>query len=139
MARVTIEDCIEAVPNSFDLVILAAQRAREISQGDSIRVDDENDKKTVIALREIAVAAVAPETLREAAIRRLQVRAEDDDSLPLEGDAFEAMSMEEIAAMQAAGRESQGRQARALRESTETSETSWRDDPADSLGDSWSD
>jgi DNA-directed RNA polymerase subunit omega len=58
MARVTVEDCIEAVPNRFDLVITAAQRARMIANGADPLIDEESDKPTVIALREIAEGAV---------------------------------------------------------------------------------
>lgn len=54
MARVTVEDCVEKVPNRFELVLLAAQRARNISRGEEIRVDRDNDKNPIVALREIA-------------------------------------------------------------------------------------
>ena len=54
MARVTVEDCIEKIPNRFELVLMAAQRARNISRGEQIAVDRDNDKNPVVALREIA-------------------------------------------------------------------------------------
>ena len=54
MARVTVEDCVDRVPNRFDLVVLAGQRARDISSGSELLVDRDNDKNPVVALREIA-------------------------------------------------------------------------------------
>jgi DNA-directed RNA polymerase subunit omega len=72
MARVTVEDCVERVPNRFSLVLLAAHRARAISTGSEILVDRDNDKNPVVALREIADDAVEPEGLREALISTLQ-------------------------------------------------------------------
>ena len=58
MARVTVEDCVERIPNRFELVLLAAQRARNISRGEELTVDRDNDKNPVIALREIADATI---------------------------------------------------------------------------------
>jgi DNA-directed RNA polymerase subunit omega len=58
MARVTVEDCIEKVPNRFELVLLAAQRARNLSRGATITIDRDNDKNPVVALREIAGESV---------------------------------------------------------------------------------
>jgi DNA-directed RNA polymerase subunit omega len=72
MARVTVEDCVERVPNRFSLVLLAAHRARAISTGSEILVDRDNDKNPVVALREIADDAVEPESLRETLINTLQ-------------------------------------------------------------------
>ena len=72
MARVTVEDCIEKVPNRFGLVLLAAQRARAISSGASLMVDRDNDKNPVVSLREIAEDVVDPEELREGVISGLQ-------------------------------------------------------------------
>ncbi|MGY6631319.1 MAG: DNA-directed RNA polymerase subunit omega [Wenzhouxiangella sp.] len=63
MARVTVEDCIEAVPNRFELVVTAAQRARMIANGADPLVDEESDKPTVIALREIAEGQVNDENI----------------------------------------------------------------------------
>ena len=63
MARVTVEDCIEAVPNRFELVVTAAQRARMIANGADALVDEESDKPTVIALREIAEGQVNDENI----------------------------------------------------------------------------
>ena len=72
MARVTVEDCIEKVPNRFNLVLLAAHRARAISSGSQILVDRDNDKNPVVALREIADDVVDGDELRESVIASLQ-------------------------------------------------------------------
>jgi DNA-directed RNA polymerase subunit omega len=80
MARVTVEDCVDKITNRFDLVLLAAQRAREISSGAELTLDRDRDKNPVVALREIAEETVTPEELREAAISGMQkVRVDDDD------------------------------------------------------------
>ena len=72
MARVTVEDCIEKVPNRFSLVLLAAHRARGISAGSPLLVDRDNDKNPVVALRELADETVVPDELRENIITTLQ-------------------------------------------------------------------
>lgn len=72
MARVTVEDCIERVPNRFNLVLLAAHRARAISSGSSILVDRDNDKNPVVSLREIADDVVDSDELKESLITSLQ-------------------------------------------------------------------
>ncbi|HLY77777.1 MAG TPA: DNA-directed RNA polymerase subunit omega [Caulobacteraceae bacterium] len=72
MARVTVEDCIDKVPNRFGLVLLAAHRARAISAGGPILVDRDNDKNPVVALREVADDVVDAEELKEALIGTLQ-------------------------------------------------------------------
>ncbi len=79
MARVTVEDCVDKVPNRFDLVLLAAFRARAISAGDALTVDRDNDKNPVVALREIAEETIKPEELREALISSLQKHSEVDE------------------------------------------------------------
>ncbi len=80
MARVTVEDCIDKIPNRFDLVLLAAQRAREISGGAELTIDRDRDKNPVVALREIADETVLPPLLKETLITSLQhVLPEDDD------------------------------------------------------------
>ena len=63
MARVTVEDCVDKVPNRFDLVLLAAQRARQISGGADLTIDRDRDKNPVVALREIAEVTVKPKEL----------------------------------------------------------------------------
>ncbi|HEY3694784.1 DNA-directed RNA polymerase subunit omega [Phenylobacterium sp.] len=72
MARVTVEDCIQKVPNRFNLVLLAAHRARAISAGAQLLVDRDNDKNPVVSLREIADDVVDAEELRESLIGTLQ-------------------------------------------------------------------
>ena len=72
MARVTVEDCVEKVPNRFGLVLLAAHRARAISSGGPLLVDRDNDKNPVVALREIADDVLVPDDLREGLIVSLQ-------------------------------------------------------------------
>jgi DNA-directed RNA polymerase subunit omega len=80
MARVTVEDCVDKIPNRFDLVLLSAQRARQISGGAELTIDRDRDKNPVVALREIADETVMPEDLREAAISTMQrVQIDDDD------------------------------------------------------------
>ena len=72
MARVTVEDCVQKVPNRFGLVLLAGHRARAIAAGGSLLVDRDNDKNPVVALREIADDTLQPEELRESLIVSLQ-------------------------------------------------------------------
>ena len=72
MARVTVEDCIEKVPNRFGLVLLAGNRARAIANGAPLTIDRDNDKNPVVALRELADSTVVPEDLRETVIVALQ-------------------------------------------------------------------
>ena len=79
MARVTVEDCVDKVPNRFDLVLLAAQRAREISGGAELTIDRDRDKNPVVALREIAEQTIKPKDLKEAAVTNLQKILPDDD------------------------------------------------------------
>ncbi|SLN77080.1 DNA-directed RNA polymerase subunit omega [Oceanibacterium hippocampi] len=79
MARVTVEDCVEKVPNRFELVLLAARRSRAISAGASITVDRDNDKNPVVALREIGDSMVEVDELRQDLIHGLQRRVEVDE------------------------------------------------------------
>lgn len=79
MARVTVEDCIDKVDNRFELVLLAGHRARQISQGQPITIDRDNDKNPVVALREIADQTVDDEALNEAIIRGMQRHHEQDE------------------------------------------------------------
>lgn len=82
MARVTVEDCVDKIPNRFDLVLLAAQRAREISGGGELTVDRDRDKNPVVALREIAETTVQPKDLKESLITSMQrVLPDDDDEM----------------------------------------------------------
>ncbi|MAS15159.1 MAG: DNA-directed RNA polymerase subunit omega [Nitratireductor sp.] len=79
MARVTVEDCIDKVDNRFELVLLAGHRARQISQGEAITVDRDNDKNPVVALREIAEETLSPGDLKEDLIHSLQKHVEVDE------------------------------------------------------------
>src|SRR5947208_7287711 len=79
MARVTVEDCVDKIPNRFDLVLLAAHRARQLSGGADTLVDRDRDKNPVVALREIAVKELKSEDLREDFIKSLQRHAEVDE------------------------------------------------------------
>jgi DNA-directed RNA polymerase subunit omega len=79
MARVTVEDCVDKVPNRFELVLLAAHRGRAIATGSQITVDAENDKNPVISLREIAAETVPAEDLKEAFIHSIQKNVEVDE------------------------------------------------------------
>ncbi len=79
MARVTVEDCVDKIPNRFELVMLAAHRAREISTGAEITVQRDQDKNPVVALREIADETLTAEHLREAAIESHQTQIEVDE------------------------------------------------------------
>ncbi|MDE2791962.1 MAG: DNA-directed RNA polymerase subunit omega [Paracoccaceae bacterium] len=79
MARVTVEDCVDKIPNRFELVMLAAHRAREISSGAEISVPRDNDKNPVVALREIAEEIMSADQLREAAIKSHQTEIEVDE------------------------------------------------------------
>ncbi|MEL7114612.1 MAG: DNA-directed RNA polymerase subunit omega [Pseudomonadota bacterium] len=79
MARVTVEDCVDKVPNRFELVMLASHRAREISSGASITIDRDNDKNPVVALREIAEETQSSQELRERMIESHQTQIEVDE------------------------------------------------------------
>jgi DNA-directed RNA polymerase subunit omega len=79
MARVTVEDCVDKVTNRFELVLLAAHRARALANGAHLTVDAENDKNAVIALREIAEKTIEPRDLREGFIHAMQSQAEVDE------------------------------------------------------------
>src|SRR5580704_10387316 len=92
MARVTVEDCIDKVDNRFDLVLLAAHRARMISSGSQLTVDRDNDKNPVVSLREIADSTISPEDLREELVHSLQKFVEVDEPEV----AVERMTEEEL-------------------------------------------
>ena len=79
MARVTVEDCVDKVPNRFELVMLASHRAREISAGGPLTVDRDNDKNPVVALREIAEETQLADDLRERLIESHQTQIEVDE------------------------------------------------------------
>ncbi len=79
MARVTVEDCVDKVPNRFELVLLSAHRAREIASGSPITIDRDNDKNPVVALREIADETQSADVLRERMIESHQTQIEVDE------------------------------------------------------------
>ena len=85
MARITVEDCVTQVPNRFELVMLAAQRARDVSAGASLTVERDNDKNPVVALREIAEGTVELDHLRYELIhglrRHVEIEDQPDDDL----------------------------------------------------------
>ncbi|HKJ63609.1 MAG TPA: DNA-directed RNA polymerase subunit omega [Hyphomicrobiales bacterium] len=82
MARVTVEDCVDKIPNRFELVLLAAHRARSISAGAPIAVERENDKNPVVSLREIAEKIIEPEDIKEDLIHSMQRYVEVDEPEP---------------------------------------------------------
>ena len=79
MARVTVEDCVVKIPNRFELVLMAAQRAREITSGAPLSLDRDDDKNPVVALREIAEATVEIDHLQDSLIRGMQKHVEMDE------------------------------------------------------------
>jgi DNA-directed RNA polymerase subunit omega len=79
MARVTVEDCVLQIPNRFELVMLAAQRARDISAGASLSLERDNDKNPVVALREIADQTIELDALKNALVKGLQKHVEIDE------------------------------------------------------------
>ena len=100
MARVTVEDCLEQVDNQYDLIILAKERTLQIGAGDAPLVDEDNDKKTVISLREIGDKKIDIKKLTEATIDRARDNPEDatvqEDFDAPEGDAFEEIYKGEV-------------------------------------------
>jgi DNA-directed RNA polymerase subunit omega len=94
MARVTVEDCVDKIPNRFDLVLLSAYRGRQLSGGAEPLVDRDRDKNPVVALREIANKELKPDELREDFIKSLQRHAEVDEPETL--PAPEEMANEEM-------------------------------------------
>ena len=97
MARVTVEDCVDKIPNRFDLVLFAAQRARQISGGADLTIDRDRDKNPVVALCEIAEVMVKPKDLQEAIVTNMQkVRVDEEDETEELGslsDAAEALRL----------------------------------------------
>jgi len=80
MARITVEDCIEKISNRFDLVVFAVQRGRELSAGDEPTIDRDNDKNTVLSLREIAESTVDIEKLRDNLIISMQKQIQEEEN-----------------------------------------------------------
>ena len=95
MARVTVEDCVTKVPNRFELVMVASQRARDISAGSAITIDRENDKNPVVALREIAESTINLDDLEEALIKSLQHHVELDELDELDDNDIDLLSIQD--------------------------------------------
>jgi DNA-directed RNA polymerase subunit omega len=95
MARVTVEDCIEKIPNRFELVMVAAQRARKIGTGAALTVDRDNDKNPVVSLREIAAETVSLDGLKEDLVKSHQrtVVYEEEETIDLMDGEKEWSSM----------------------------------------------
>ena len=100
MARITVEDCIDKVDGPYDLVLIAKERAVQLNSGEKPNVDPENDKNTVIALKEIAEDKIAVKDLKESAINKLRKHVEQEASVSEqdepEGDDFENIYKGEI-------------------------------------------
>ena len=100
MARITVEDCIDKVDGPYDLVLIAKERAVQLNSGEQPKVDPENDKNTVIALKEIAENKVSVDELKESAINKLRKHIEQDievsEQIEQEGDDFENIYKGEI-------------------------------------------
>jgi len=90
MARVTVEDCVEKIPNRFELVMVAAQRSRDVAAGSQLTVDRDNDKNPVVALREIAEAKIDIDDIRGTMVRNLQKHVEIDE--PEEEEPMDMMA-----------------------------------------------
>ncbi|MDG3441483.1 DNA-directed RNA polymerase subunit omega [Nitrospirillum amazonense] len=102
MARVTVEDCVLKVPNRFELVMMAAQRARDVAAGAPLSVDRDNDKNPVVALREIADETVVLDSLKNSLIKGHQRVQEQDEP---EEEIIELMAGEQAWAVQGAAGE----------------------------------
>jgi DNA-directed RNA polymerase subunit omega len=104
MARVTVEDCVDKIPNRFELVLVASHRARMIAAGSAITVDRDKDKNPVVALREIADGTLGPEDLKEDYIQSLQKHVEVDEpeaeAVPALTTASEAVQPEGLGDIQ---------------------------------------
>ena len=88
MARITVEDCLGVVPNPFELVLLAAQRARSLAVGADPTIERDDDKNTVLALREISARSIRPSVLRDALVESMCLRSRDSaDVVPGTSDA----------------------------------------------------
>ena len=100
MARITVEDCIDKVEGPYDLVLIAKERAVQLNSGEQPKVDPENDKNTVVALKEIAENKVSVDELKETAINKLRKHIEQDtevsEQIEPEGDNFENIYKGEI-------------------------------------------
>ncbi len=98
MARVTVEDCVRKVPNRFELVLVASQRARQIGAGSALTVERDNDKNPVVALREIAVNTVKADDLKDNLINSFRIQVESD---PQEDEISDFVAQETLRFQQA--------------------------------------
>ena len=100
MARITVEDCLDKVENQYDLVLLAKERTSQLNSGSEMLVEEDNDKKTVIALREIATGKLSTEELKKNAILRLRKEPdeiiEEDETEEITSDDFEKQYKGEV-------------------------------------------
>ena len=100
MARVTVEDCIEKIPNRFELVLTAGQRARAIQKGENLTIDRDNDKNPVVALREIASETIDKVRIQDSIVRGLQRLNEREEEIVSDQAAEEAKSEMDMLASQ---------------------------------------
>ena len=119
MARVTVEDCVLQIPNRFELVMLAAQRSRDISAGAPLSLDRDNDKNPVVALREIAETTLDLDVLRNALIKGLQKVPEADEP---EEEIVDFLATEQDMAREAAAAEVMGEEGLAMEEDEDDEE-----------------
>jgi len=100
MARITVEDCLDKVGNQYDLVLLAKERTSQLNSGSEMLVEEDNDKKTVVALREIATGKLDVEELKKSSISRLRKEPdetiEEEESEEVSGDDFERQYKGEV-------------------------------------------
>ena len=131
MARITVEDCLKKIDNQYDLVLLAKERASQLNAGSLPLVPEDNDKRTVIALREIGEGKVTIESLEDSAINKLRKNPEGalqtEDGEDIQEDSFDKIYKGEIsksgAAILPAKRVRQISQKSAIKETKETKET----------------
>jgi DNA-directed RNA polymerase subunit omega len=128
MARVTVEDCVLQIPNRFELVMLAAQRSRDLTGGAPLSVDRDNDKNPVVALREIADTTLDLEVLKNALIKGLQKVAEADEP---EEEIVDFLATEQDLARDAAAAEDVREDALSMAEDDEEDEEELVEEPAD--------
>ena len=128
MARVTVEDCVLQIPNRFELVMLAAQRSRDLTGGAPLSVDRDNDKNPVVALREIADTTLDLDVLKNALIKGLQKVAEADEP---EEEIVDFLATEQDMARDAAAAEDVREDALSMAEDDDEDEEELLEEPAD--------
>ncbi|MBI3514883.1 MAG: DNA-directed RNA polymerase subunit omega [Proteobacteria bacterium] len=128
MARVTVEDCVLQIPNRFELVMIAAQRSRDLSGGAPLSLDRDNDKNPVVALREIAESTLDLDVLQNALIKGLQKVAEADEP---EEEIVDFLATEQDLARDAAAAEDVREDALSMAEDDDEDEELIEEEPAD--------